>query len=141
MVRSGSLPFTRIGIGPKISFVGSKVPSAQTATIPTNDASPHANPIAVSGGDVFVANTPADTVDVIDSGVVTSTAQASADATGEITVVDYCVDLSDSLYPSLNGEVCDRRPSLFQFHPVRLKVPMPAISPPLLPGFNSIRCG
>lgn len=30
-------------------------------------ASPHANPIAVSGGDVFVANTPADTVDVIDT--------------------------------------------------------------------------
>ena len=30
-------------------------------------ASPHASPIAVHGGDIFVANTPADTVDVIDS--------------------------------------------------------------------------
>lgn len=30
-------------------------------------ASPHASPIAVSGDDVFVANTPADTVDVIDA--------------------------------------------------------------------------
>ncbi|MEO1997357.1 MAG: YncE family protein, partial [Planctomycetaceae bacterium] len=30
-------------------------------------ASPHANPIVVSGGRVFVANTPADTVDVIDA--------------------------------------------------------------------------
>ncbi len=30
-------------------------------------ASPHASPIAVSGGDVFVVNTPADTVDVIDA--------------------------------------------------------------------------
>ena len=30
-------------------------------------ASPHANPIAVSGDSVFVANTPADTVDVIDA--------------------------------------------------------------------------
>ena len=29
-------------------------------------ASPHASPIAVHGGDVFVANTPADTIDVID---------------------------------------------------------------------------
>ena len=29
-------------------------------------ASPHANPIAVTGGSVYVANTPADTVDVID---------------------------------------------------------------------------
>ncbi len=31
-------------------------------------ASPHASPIAVSGNDVFVVNTPADTVDVIDAG-------------------------------------------------------------------------
>ena len=30
-------------------------------------ASPHASPIAVQGGDVFVVNTPADTVDVIDA--------------------------------------------------------------------------
>jgi YVTN family beta-propeller protein len=30
-------------------------------------ASPHASPIAVSGNDVFVANTPADTLDVIDA--------------------------------------------------------------------------
>lgn len=30
-------------------------------------SSPHASPIAVSGGDVFVVNTPADTVDVIDA--------------------------------------------------------------------------
>lgn len=30
-------------------------------------ASPHTSPIAVSGGDVFVVNTPADTVDVIDA--------------------------------------------------------------------------
>ena len=30
--------------------------------------SPHVNPIAISGDRVFVANTPADTVDVIDVG-------------------------------------------------------------------------
>ena len=30
-------------------------------------ASPHASPVAVHGGDVFVANTPADTLDVIDA--------------------------------------------------------------------------
>ncbi|HJN12261.1 MAG TPA: ankyrin repeat domain-containing protein [Pirellulaceae bacterium] len=30
-------------------------------------ASPHASPIAINGGDVFVVNTPADTVDVIDA--------------------------------------------------------------------------
>ncbi|HIE97142.1 MAG TPA: hypothetical protein EYQ63_09030, partial [Fuerstia sp.] len=30
-------------------------------------ASPHASPIAIHGGDVFVVNTPADTVDVIDA--------------------------------------------------------------------------
>ena len=30
-------------------------------------ASPHAQPIAVVGGDIFVVNTPADTVDVIDA--------------------------------------------------------------------------
>ena len=37
--------------------------------------SPHASPIAVNGGSVFVANTPADTVDVIDAASRTVTAR------------------------------------------------------------------
>ena len=37
--------------------------------------SPHASPIAVAGGSVFVANTPADTVDVIDAASRTVTAR------------------------------------------------------------------
>ena len=48
--------------------MGTLVAEEPSATVghPTFN-SPHASPIAMSGGHVFVANTPADTVDVIDA--------------------------------------------------------------------------
>ncbi|MEO8353011.1 MAG: hypothetical protein ABI680_14870 [Chthoniobacteraceae bacterium] len=46
----------------------SDLPPAPTSVGHPAFLSPHASPIAVSGGRVFVANTAADTVDVIDSG-------------------------------------------------------------------------
>ena len=57
------------------SEIASRPAVANSADSPSKPAaighpwfmSPHASPIAISGGHVFVANTPSDTVDVIDA--------------------------------------------------------------------------
>ena len=75
-----------VGAGPEAAAPDSPRPAAASSALVAPDAvprdvghltfmSPHASPIAVAGGSVFVANTPADTVDVIDAASRTVTAR------------------------------------------------------------------
>ena len=111
-VVDGSTTWTVEVVNPRLTPVAVRVTDADVALTCSVDlvddvyTIPAGSTLVCAGSSAHDATTNTATVEVVEGGAVVDTIELAATADGELTVVDRCVQLADSLYPTLDQTVC-----------------------------------